>query len=166
VLRTVGRNEIVYLSLDGEAPRPTFIRQVQRDPLTDDILHVDFHQISLTEKVRLAVPIVLVGEAPAVERFGGTLLHSLDHITVEGLPMEIPSQVEVDVSSLETLEAAIHVKDMAVPADLTVLTDPELLVAMVAPPRAAEEVVAVEEEAVPAAEEAAKAEVERGAEEA
>ena len=160
VLRTAGRNEIVYLSLDGESWRPTFLRQVQRHPITDEILHADFYQISLTEKVRLEVPIVLVGKAPAVETFGGTLLHSLGHITVEGLPADIPSQVEVDVAELATLEAAIHVRDMPVVPGLTVLTDPELLVATVVPPKVEEEVVAVEEEEVVAAEEAEAAPVE------
>ena len=82
--------------------------------------------------------------------FGGTLLHSLDHVVIEGLPTEMPSQVEVDVGPLETLGAAIHVKDIAVPAGLTVLTDAEVLVATVAAPRVAEE-VEVEEEEAPAA---------------
>src|SRR3989304_1990500 len=69
MLRAVGRNEIVYLLLDGGGPRPAFIRTVQRNPLTDGILHVDFYQISLKEKVRLEVPLHLVGQAPAVETF-------------------------------------------------------------------------------------------------
>ena len=66
VLRTAGRNEIVYLSVDEGTPQPTFIRQLQRNPLTDEIQHVDFRQILLTEKARLEVPIVLVGVASAV----------------------------------------------------------------------------------------------------
>jgi large subunit ribosomal protein L25 len=156
ILRTTGRNEIVYLRLDGETPRPTLIRHVQRHPINAAILHVDFQQVSLTEKVRLEVPIVLTGTAPAVATMGGTLLHSLDYITVEALPREIPSQVEVDVSGLEGLEVAIHVRDIPVPAGLTVLTNPDLLVATVAPPRV-EEAVAVEE----AAAEAVAAEEER-----
>ncbi len=156
VLRTVGRNEIIYLRLDQESPRPTFIRHVQRDPVSGEILHVDFQQVSLTEKVRLEVPIVLVGVAPAVATFSGTLLHSLDYITVEGLPTEMPSQVEVDVSVLDSLEAALHVRDISLPAGLTVLSNPDLVVATVVPPRVeVEEAVAVEEapEAAPPVEE-------------
>ena len=156
VLRTAGRNEIVYLRLDAQDPRPTFIRTVQRNAVNDAILHVDFHQISLKEKVRLEVPLHLAGEAPAVSTYGGTLLHSLDFITVEGLPTDIPSHIEVDVSVLEQMDQSLHVRDLPVPANLNVLTDPELVVAKVAPPAVerAEEVVP-EEEAVPAAEEAA-----------
>lgn len=157
VLQRAGRNEIVYLRLGPDGPgRPTFIRHVQRHPVRDDILHVDFQQISLTERVRLEVPIVLVGKAPAVDTYGGTLLHSLDYITVEGLPTDIPSQVEVDVSSLDSIGAYIHVSDMPVPPELTVLTDPQLVVATVAPPKV-EEVAVPEEETVAPAEEAAPA---------
>lgn len=157
VLQRAGRNEIVYLRLGPDGPgRPTLIRHVQRHPVRDDILHVDFQQISLTERVRLEVPIVLVGKAPAVDTFGGTLLHSLDYITVEGLPADIPSQVEVDVSGLESIDSYIHVSDIPVPAGLTVLTDPQLVVATVAPPKV-EEIVVAPEEAVAPAEEAAAA---------
>lgn len=162
VLRTAGRNEIVYLRVDGEKPRPTFIRQIQRHPLTDEILHVDFYQISLTEKVRLDVPLTLVGDAPAVSTYRGTLLHSLNSVTVEGLPGDIPSHIEVDVSGLTELEQAIHVGELSIPPGVTVLTDPELVVAKVAAPaveRVEEEeaVAAVPGEAPPAEEAAPEA---------
>jgi len=163
VLRTAGRNEIIYLRLDGEEPRPTFARQIQRDPVTDAILHVDFYQISLKEKVRMEVPVALVGTAPAEQTYGGTLLHSLDRITVEGLPTDIPSLIEVDVSGLEEIDAAIHVGDLSVPGEVTVLTDPEVVVAKIAPPHVEKEVeeeVVEEEVAEEAAEEEAAPEEE------
>jgi len=146
VLQTVGRSEIIYLRLDGEEPRPVFIRAVQRDPLTDGILHVDFYQISLLEKVRLDVPLHLVGEAPTVKQFGGTLLHSLDYVTVEALPTDIPSHIEVDVASLEEIGQTLHIRDLPVPPNVTVLTDPDLVVAKVVAP-AVERVEEVAEEA-------------------
>jgi large subunit ribosomal protein L25 len=168
VIRTAGRNEIIYLRLDGEEPRPTFVRQIQRSPVTDAILHVDFYQISLKEKVRIEVPVTLVGTAPAEQTYGGTLLHSLDSITVEGLPGEIPSVIEVEVSGLEEIDAAIHVGELDVPDQVAVLTDPEVVVAKIAPPHVEkeveEEVVEGEEEAEVPAEEEAAAE-EEGAEE-
>jgi large subunit ribosomal protein L25 len=161
VVRTAGRNEIIYLRLDGEEPRPTFVRQIQRNPVTDAILHVDFYQISLLEKVRIEVPLTLVGTAPAEQAYGGTLLHSLDSITVEGLPTDIPSVIDVDVSGLEEIDAAIHVRGLSVPDQVTVLTDPEVVVAKIAPPHVEKE-VEEEEAAEVAAEEAAP---EEGAEE-
>ncbi len=146
LLRTAGRNDIVYLRLDGEEPRPTFLRLVQRNPVTDAILHVDFYQISLQKKVRMEVQVSLVGTAPAEQTHGGTLLHSLDRITVEGLPMDIPSVIEVDVSGLEEIDAAIHVGELTVVGEVTVLTDPEQVVAKIAPPQVEKEVEAEVEE--------------------
>lgn len=161
VIRSAGRNEIIYLRLDGEEPRPAFVRQIQRNPVTDAILHVDFYQISLAEKVRMEVPLALVGTAPAEQTYGGTLLHSLDSITVEGLPTDIPSVIEVDVSGLKEIDAAIHVGELSVTGDVTVLSDPEVVVAKIAPPHVEREVAeVVVEEAVAEvpAEEAAAAE--------
>ena len=159
LLHSAGRNEIVYLRLDGEEPRPVFLRQIQRNPVTDAILHVEFYQISLKEKVRMEVPLALVGSAPAEQTHGGTLLHSLDRITVEGLPTEIPSAIEVDVSGLEEIDATIYVRELSVPGEVTVLTDPEQVVAKIAPPQVEKEVEEeVEEEVegeVPEGEEAA-----------
>ena len=164
LLRSAGRNEIVYLRLDGEEPRPTFLRQIQRNPVTDAILHVDFYQISLKEKVRMEVPLALVGTAPAEQTHGGTLLHSLDRIAVEGLPTEIPSTIEVDVSGLEEIDATIYVRELSVPGEITVLSDPEQVVAKIAPPQVEKEVEEEEVEGeVPEGEEV-KAEGEEGAE--
>ena len=90
LLQSSSRNDIVYLKVGDEEPRSTFVRAVQRNPVTDVILHLDFYQISLKEKVRLRVPLHLVGVAPAVDKFSGTLLHALDYLTVEALPTDIP----------------------------------------------------------------------------
>lgn len=160
VLKTAGRNEIVYLRLDGDEPRPTFVRDIQKNPVTDIILHVDFNQISLKEKVKADVPIHLVGLPPAVDTYGGILMHGLDHISVEALPTEVPSFLELDVSSLVEINQALHVSDLELPEDVTLLTDAEQVVAKVAPPA-----VEIVEEV--AEEEAVEGEVpEEGAEEA
>lgn len=168
VIKTAGRNDIVYLRLDGDEPRPTFVRDIQQNPVTDAILHVDFLQISLREKVRADVPIHLVGLAPAVDTFGGILMHGLDHVSVEALPTEVPSFIEVDVTSLAEINQALHVSDVPVPEGVTILTDVEQVIAKVAPPavepepEVAEEAEAVEGEA--AEEGAEEAPAEGGAE--
>ena len=162
-LKVAGRNEIVYLRLDGDE-RPTFVRDVQRDPVSDRILHVDFLQISLKDKVRLDVPIHLVGKSPAVDTYGGILTHGIDRVTVEALPAEVPSFVEVDVSLLTEIDQALHISDLTVAEGVTILSDPEVLIAKISPP-AVERVEEVEEaaeeaaaEGAPAAEAAAKEE--------
>jgi large subunit ribosomal protein L25 len=146
VLKTAGRNDIVYLRLDGDEPRPTFVRDVQQNPVTDAILHVDFFQISLRDKVRADVPIHLVGLSPAVDTFGGILMHGLDHVAVEALPTEVPSFLELDVSSLVEINQALHVSDLELPEDVTLLTDAEQVVAKVAPPAVEPEPEVEEEE--------------------
>jgi large subunit ribosomal protein L25 len=153
VLKTAGRNEIVYLRLDGDEPRPTFVRDIQHHPIADRILHVDFFQISLKEKVKMDVPIHLVGVPPAVDTHGGILMHALDHIQVEALPTDVPSSIEIDVSVLEEIDQALHVSDLVIPDDVTLLTDPEQVVAKVSPP-AVEIVEEVEEEEAAEGEEA------------
>lgn len=158
VLQQAGRNDIVYLRLDGDEPRPTFVKGVQRNPVTDAILHVDFLQISLRERVRMDVPIHLVGKAPAVDTFGGILMHGLDRVTVEALPTDVPSALEADVSGLANIDQSLHVSDLTAPEGVEILTDPEQVIAKVSPP-AVERVEEVEEEA---AEEAAEAAVEAG----
>lgn len=146
VLRSAGRNDIVYLRLDGGDQRPTFVRDVQRNPVTDAVLHVDFLQISLTEKIRLEVPIHLVGVPGAVDKLGGILMHGVDHVTVEALPTEVPSFLEIDVSGLNEFDQALHVSDVASASSVTILTDPEMVVAKVAHPavEVVEEVVEAE----------------------
>jgi large subunit ribosomal protein L25 len=171
LLRSAGRNVIIDLHIEGEdSPRPVMLRAVQREPATSKLLHVDFYQVSLTQKMRAEVPLILVGEAPAVAEFGGILLQSLDNITVEALPGDIPAHVEVDVSMLTRLDDSVHVRELPIdPTKLYVMTDAELVVAKVAAPRlvAAEEAeeVAAEAaaEAVAAAEEEAKEEKEEEA---
>jgi large subunit ribosomal protein L25 len=167
LLRSAGRNVIIDLRIEGEgSPRPVMLRAVQREPATSRLLHVDFYQVSLTQKMRTEVPLILVGEAPAVAEFGGILLQSLDNVTVEALPADIPAHVEVDVSALTRLDDAVHVRELPIdPTKVHVMTDLELVVAKVAAPRlvAAEEEEAAAEaaaEGVEAAEEEAKEEKE------
>jgi len=162
ILKTAGRNEIVYLRLDGDDSRPTFVRDIQQNPVTDVILHVDFLQISLKEKVRADVPIHLVGLSPAVDTFGGILMHGLDHVTVEALPTEVPDFLELDVSPLIEINQALHVSDLELPEDVVMLTDVEQVVAKVAPP-AVEPEPEVEEEAEAVEGEAAEEGAEEGA---
>lgn len=155
-LRQLGRNTILSLKVEGESVgRPVMVRDIQRNAVTDELLHLDFYQISLTEKMHADVTVVLRGVSPAVAEQGGILLQSVETIAVEALPAEIPPQIEVDASRLQELDAAIHVRDLEVPAGVEILTDPDVVIARVAVPRVVEEEVEVKEEE--AAEERAEA---------
>lgn len=119
---------------------PCLIKELQYDPVGGDIIHVDFNEISLTQAIKVNVPVVAKGEAVGVKLEGGSLEQILWEIEVECLPTDIPKEVEVDVSLLKMGEA-LHIKDISLPAKIKVLNDPEAVVLSVAMP-VKEEVVA------------------------
>lgn len=106
IVAQAGSNIPVTVEGDGSS-HFAFIREVQRHPLTEDILHVDFLQVPLTETIRSEVPVYLIGEAPAVRLMDGALNQALHSLQVESLPLDVPQFVEVDVSSLEDFEHGI-----------------------------------------------------------
>lgn len=148
--RTAGRTSVVKFRLPGASrAKSGFIKGVQRHPLTGGAIHVDYFLVNLKEEMEVDIPLVFTGEAPAVELTGGTLLHNLSSVRVKALPTDIPHEIEVNVSTLVSLDVAIHVADLSLNRDLVhVLTDGETLVATVVPPRVEEEpeVVAAEGE--------------------
>lgn len=113
--------------------RPCLIKEIQYDPVHEDIIHIDFNEISLTEAIKVNVPIEAKGEAIGVKQEGGSLEHILWEIEVECLPTNIPKSIEVDVANLKMGEA-IHVKDMVFPSGIKPLNDPAAIVLHVAAP--------------------------------
>jgi large subunit ribosomal protein L25 len=165
VLGQAGQTRLINLKLAKEKkPRIVVVREFDRDWRRGQLVHVDFYQVRMEEKLRLEIPVVLIGEAPALKSKTNMLDHELGTLTVECLPAKIPNSFEVDISSLAELDQAIRVKDITLDKDITVLNNPDLVVAKISlrPVEKVEEKVV--EEAV-AAEAEAKAEVtEEGAE--
>lgn len=124
-----------------EKAHPCLIKEIQHDLLQDNILHVDFNEISLTKMIRVNVPVVARGEPVGVKQEGGSLEHLLWEVEVECLPADIPKAIEVEVSPLKIGEA-IHIKDITFPSGVKVLNNPEAIVLSVAAPMK-EEVVAL-----------------------
>jgi len=125
-LARAGKTRLISLSLNkAKKPRNVVVREVQRDPRTGELLHVDFYQVRMAEKIRVEVPIVLVGEAPALKLKENILAHDLNSLTIESLPDEIPPSVELDISSLIDTEQTIRVKDIVLGDGVTILNDPE-----------------------------------------
>jgi large subunit ribosomal protein L25 len=152
VLAQAGYTGLVSLKLDKEKKsRTVVVREFDRDWRRGKLLHVDFYQIKMAEKIRLEVPVVLIGEAPALKSKDNMLEHEFETLSVECLPARIPDGIEVDISSFIEPGQAIRVKDIAVDKDITVLNDPELVVAKISwrpVEKVEEEVVEVVEEAV------------------
>src|SRR5438477_8180132 len=129
-------NEVIDVMVSGErAARPMIINHIQRHPLSRAILHADFYQVSLREKMRADVPLVLTGTSEAVATYNGVLIQPIETLHIEALPLDIPAHLEVDVTPLTQLEMALHVRDIQVPANVTVLTDPDVVVAKAEAPR-------------------------------
>jgi len=164
LIARAGRTRLVSLGVKGDKePRSVFIREIQRDPRTGELLHVDLFQVRKAEKIKVDVPIILVGEAPIMKTKGYTLIHSLTSLSIECLPDKLPPQIEVDLSPLEEVGQAIHVSDITLSPDITLHTDLEQMVVKVTEARVEVEEVPVPEEV--AAEAEGEAVAEEGAEE-
>lgn len=143
--RAEGSNVIVELRVDGDgvADRKALIREIQRDPVGGRILHLDLQHISLTERIVVEVPVVLVGTAVGVKDGGGILEHLLREVEVECLPTDIPAKLEVDVSALQ-IGDSLHVSDLR--ADrVEIRTEADRTIATVVPPTVLEEAKPAEE---------------------
>ena len=162
VLAQAGQTGLIDLKLDKEKkPRTVVVREFDRDWRRGKLVHVDFYQVRMEEKIRLEIPVVLRGEAPALKSKDNMLEHELETLTIECLPAKIPASIEVDISSLTETGQAIRVKNIALDKDIAVLNDLELVVVKISfrPVEKIEEVVVekpveVAEEAVEAPEEA------------
>lgn len=129
VLSQAGKTRLISLEIDkGKSPETVVVREVQRDSLTEGLLHVDLYQVRITERIRVEVPIVPVGEAPALKSKENMLLQELNSLTIECLPNEIPPNVKVDLSSLTEAEQAIRVGDITLAEGITILNDRGLVV--------------------------------------
>lgn len=138
----------------GPDGTPALIHDVSRDPVSGRLLHIDFERVSLTEKTHAEVPLHFVGASPAVKN-GAVLVHARDHVRVEAFPQDIPHSIDVDLSHLETIDDAVHVRDLIVDTSkVEILDRPEELVVKAVPQRV-EEVAPV---AAPAVEGAVPAE--------
>jgi large subunit ribosomal protein L25 len=146
VLAKAGGNTLIALQIGKKKPVLTLAREIQRDVLRHNILHVDFYQVVMTEKIAAEVPLVLSGIAPAVENVGGILVHGLNTVEVQCLPGDLPSSIEVDLSPLVDFNDTVTVADLPVPPSVTILSDPESVVARIEAPRLVEEEEEVEEE--------------------
>ena len=159
VLSQAGKTRLVSLKPDKSKPRNVVVREVQKDPLTDRLLHVDFYQVRMEEKIKVEVPIVLVGEAPALREKDTSLVQELTRLDIECLPDQISRSIEIDLSPLTEADQSIQVKNIALGAGITILNNPEQTIVRISkrileaapPPKevAVEEKAEVPEEAPP-----------------
>lgn len=140
----VGENILVELEIEegGKTTnRLSLIQEVQHHPLRGEVLHVDFHAVSMTEEIEAEIVIESFGEADGVKNFGGLLEQSMRAVTIKCLPQNLPEIIRVDVSALK-IGDAVHVRDLPLPTGVQAVSDPDLTVFIVAEPTVVEEPVA------------------------
>src|SRR3989338_6629812 len=109
-LKEAGESTLVYLNVGGQS-YPTIIHDVAKDTLTDGILHADFYKVRLDEKIKTNVPVVFVGESPAVKDLGGIFVRNVNELEVEALPQNLPHELKIDISALKNFCDQILFKD-------------------------------------------------------
>jgi large subunit ribosomal protein L25 len=129
--KVAGESSTIALDLEGQKI-DVLIHEVQVDPVKGFPIHVDFLAIDMNKPVQVAIPLEFTGVAPAEKSGLGTLMKVLHEVEIEALPKNLPHSIEVDISSLETLEHQIHVKDIKLPSGVTMVTLSEEVVALVA----------------------------------
>ncbi len=165
VFRIAGETTLIKLFVDGEKFKNVLIHDSSRDPVTDEIKHIDFYEVKMDEKIAAKVPLIFTGNAPAILDLGGVLVKAMHELEVRALPADLPREIEVDISALKTFDNNIAVRDIKLPKNVEVLENTSASVASVAPPRSEAELEAlsgkieekVEEVATEAEEKAAAA---------
>ncbi len=145
VLRTdAGENVIIKLFVEGDTKkkeRIVVIKELQKNPVKDTLVHLDLNEISLTETLKVKVPIIAKGEAIGVKQEGGVLQHVMWEVEIECLPINIPDKIEVDITSLK-IGGTLSVKDVLPPEGVKILGDPESIIFNVEHVKTVEETVA------------------------
>jgi large subunit ribosomal protein L25 len=144
--KTLGRatsSSLITIEVGGKQ-YPTLVRERQLDFIRNELIHVDFMAVSMTEKITASVGVHIVGESPAVKEYGAILVTGLTELEVECLANDLPERFVVDVSGLVEISDGVYVRDVPAPANVEILSDPEEMI-VVATAMAAEEEEEVEE---------------------
>lgn len=149
--KEAGDSSLIDLNLDGKNAGKVLVQEVQVDPVSNRIIHVDFRRIDMNKPMTAPVTLRFVGEAPVVKASGGTLVTNLTTVEVRCLPKDLVSHIDVDLSGLDNYEIAIKVKDLKLPEGVVVVNpNAEDLVAKAARALTEEEIKAMEEAATAA----------------
>ncbi len=141
VLKEAGESTLIYVNIGGNL-YPTIINDVARDPVKDNIIHADFYKVSLTEKIKTKVPVVFVGESPAVKDLAGIFVRNVNELEVEALPQNLPHEITVDISSLKAFGDQILVKSINLGKDVKIEAELDVILATVQEPKSQEELEA------------------------
>ena len=147
VFQETGRTSFLQLEVEEHLPKKpsTFlvlVNNIQKNPLTLALSHIDFYQPAATKEIKVKVPLIFEGEAGAVKNFGGTLVKNIQEIQVQALPQNLPHEIKVNLETLDELEKSILVKDLVIPTGVKIIKNPEEIIVQVMPPEEIEEELA------------------------
>lgn len=145
VYKQAGESSLVDLVIDGHESVKALVQDIAIDPMTDRLIHVDFRQVRMEEKIKAKIPVAYTGESRAVKELGGILVKSLAEIEVECLPQYLVHAINVDLSSIKEFGEAIRVEQITPPEGMVFLVNPRDVIATVTPPRSEEELKALED---------------------
>jgi len=152
ITREAGEATLINLEIPKQEPAKILIRNIQKHPVTDEIIHVDLYKVDMKQSIQTEIPLEFTGVAPAVEELEGNFVSNKDSIKVECLPQDLVPKIEVDISILKTFEDLIHISELKIPKTIKVLDEADTIICQVTPPRSEEELEAMEGEAKAAAE--------------
>ena len=144
IFNEAGETSLVNLMVDGKKHN-VLIHDFEKDSLNQEILHIDFYEVKMDEKIKTKVSLKFIGESAAVKNEGGIFIHALNEVEVEALPQDLPKEILVDISFLNTFEDKIKISDLKTPGGVKLLAHEEEIVATVLPPRSEKELAELEE---------------------
>lgn len=142
VIVAAGESSLINLAIDNSQPIKVLIHDIQKDPVTDKVNHVDFYQVDMKRAITIKIPLVFIGESKAVKELEGTLVKNIDEIEINCLPDDLINQIEVDISTLKTFDDVIRIKDLNIPKAIKPESDLDNVVASVVPHYVEKEVTA------------------------
>lgn len=139
-----GESTLVKLKIGNES-KNVLIHDISRDPISGKFIHIDFYNVRMDKLIKAEVPLLFEGEAPAVKNLEGVLIKSITEVEVEALPKDLPREIKVDISILDSFDKQIRVKDLILPVGVKIELNPDEMIVSVMPPRSEEEIKATEE---------------------
>jgi large subunit ribosomal protein L25 len=161
VLQGVSSSRLITVDVDGK-PHVALVRERQFHPVSGFLVHIDFQEVSMTEKLRVTVRLVFKGESAAVKDFDGIPVYNLEQLEIECLPADLPNSIEVDLSSLKVIGDSLRVRDVKLPANIEVRTSQDETVVVITPPTVEKEEVTAGAEAATVATGAEPEVIEKG----
>ncbi|HTX87226.1 MAG TPA: 50S ribosomal protein L25 [Candidatus Nanoarchaeia archaeon] len=138
IVAAAGESTLIDLIVEGKSEGKVLIKEEQRDPIKDTLIHVDFYEVDMTKEIHAEIPLRFIGESKAVKELAGVLIRSINEIEVKCLPADLVNHIEVDISSLNTFDDVIKIHDLRLPKGIKLIHETDDVVATVAEPKAEE----------------------------